>query len=824
MLVSFSPISAQAPPSLPAIESRVDGLLGKLTLQQKLELLGGVDGFYIRNLDAIGLPRLKMADGPFGVRNYGPATTVAGGIALAASWDERLAEDVGETIGRDARARGVHFLLGPAVNIYRSPLCGRNFEYFGEDPYLGSRIAVGYIRGVQSQGVSATIKHFLANNSEYDRHNTDSVVDERTLREIYLPIFEAAVKEAKVGAVMDSYNLTNGLHMTQNHAFNDDLLKKEWGFDGIVMSDWFATYDGVAAALNGLDLEMPSARFMNPATLLPAIRSGKIPETVVDDKVRRILRTAVRFGWLDREQMDLAIPVLNNEGKKVALESALGSMVLLKNDGGILPLDKRKIKTIAVIGPDAYPAQPVGGGSAAVRPFHAVSFLEGISQYLSGGATVLYHRGLPTMEEMARATEFTTEPSGGQQGLKEEVFDNTDLRGPPTRQGVREHIGFDEGAAGALNNISARWTGYYTPKAPADYTIFMEGPGESGGYRLFIDNKLVFDHWNTAPALLDQTKLALSASPHAIRLEYFIRRNWAGMGLKLGIVLPSTLVDPAAKKMAASADAVLVSAGFDPFSESESADRTFSLPVGQDELIRQIAGINRKTIVTITSGGGANMTSWSNRVPALLETWYSGQEGGTALAELLFGDVSPSGKLPVSFERSWSDNPVHDHYYPQGAGKDVVYKEGIFLGYRYYGGAPVKPLFPFGYGLSYTTFVYKNLRISPAEPAREDGARVAFDVTNTGTRAGAEVAEVYVGESHPKIPRPVKELKAFSKVYLQPGETKHIELSLDRRAFSYFDVTHHHWAVDPGDFTLYVGASSEDIRLTGHLKLQSTGR
>src|SRR5438477_2322989 len=341
-LLAVAPIAAQtsATQSTTQIEQRVDSILSRMTLQQKIDMLGGVDDFYIRDFPDLNLPRLKMADGPLGVRNYGPATTMAGGISLAATWDPELAERVGAEIGRDARARGVHFLLGPGVNIHRAPMNGRNFEYFGEDPFLASRIAVAYVRGVQSQGVIATIKHYMGNNSEYDRHNTDSEIDERTMREIYLPAFEGAVKEAHVGAIMDSYNLVNGDHATQNGFLNKEIAKKDWGFDGIIMSDWDATYDGVAAANAGLDLEMPSGKFMNRATLLPAVRSGRVPEATIDDKVRRILRTAIQFGWMDRDQTETSIPLLNQDGRQVALETARSGIVLLKNDRNLLPLDK----------------------------------------------------------------------------------------------------------------------------------------------------------------------------------------------------------------------------------------------------------------------------------------------------------------------------------------------------------------------------------------------------------------------------------------------------------------------------------------------------
>src|SRR6267378_2232726 len=437
---------APAPsPNSAAVEQRVESLLSKMTLEEKIDIIGGVDGFFIRGIPRLALPPLKMADGPIGVRNFGPATAMAGGIALAATWNPSLAQRVGTEIGRDARAKGVHFLLGPGVNIYRAPMNGRNFEYFGEDPFLASRIAVEYIKGVQNQGVSATIKHFMGNNSEFDRHKSDSIIDERTMREIYLPVFEAAVKEARVGAIMDSYNLTNGTHLSQSGYLNTDVAKKEWGFAGIMMSDWSSTYDGVAAANGGLDLEMPSGAFMNRQTLLPAIQQGKVAVATIDDKVRRILRTAIQFGWLDRDQTDTSIPRYNQQGRRVALEAARESQVLLKNEGGLLPLSKATIKSVAVIGPDAYPAVPVGGGSARVEPFVATSYLEGLSNYLGTAIQVYYARGVPSLGEMAGATRFSTAATEGKPGLSVEYFNNNDLQGTPAVKRTEQHVNFRAG-------------------------------------------------------------------------------------------------------------------------------------------------------------------------------------------------------------------------------------------------------------------------------------------------------------------------------------------------------------------------------------------
>ena len=813
--------------SMTDMDERVESILSKMTLEEKVEMLGGTDGFFARGLPRLNLPKLKMADGPVGVRNFGPATAMAGGVSLAATWNPELAERVGAEIGRDARAKGVHFLLGPGVNIYRAPMNGRNFEYFGEDPFLASRITVGYIRGVQSQGVSATVKHFAANNSEYDRHNTDAVVDERALREIYMPAFEAAVKEARVGAMMDSYNVLNGVHASQNPHLLTEVARQEWGFDGLMMSDWFATYDGVAAVNAGQDLEMPFAAFMNAKTLMPAIKDGRVKEATIDEHVRRILRTAARFGWLDREQADASVSRFNQQGRQVALQAAREGMTLLKSDGGLLPLDRKRLKTLLVVGPDAYPAVPVGGGSARVEPFAAVSFLEGLSNALGPSVNVLYHRGTPTLSELAESTEFkTAADSTGQPGLRVEYFTGEALTGAPvvTRNERYVNFGRDSGNRNGFpdGTLSSRRTGFYTPQAAGDYDIFTESTGEDGGFhRLYIDDKLVVDNWQTSRTLSGHVALQLDARPHKFVLEQRGRSAWLGSRLKMGVVRRGAAVSEEAKRMASKADAVVVCAGFAPESESEAADRTYALPIGQDDLISEMAAANRNTIVVVTSGGGYDTSAWIGRVPALLQAWYPGQEGGTALAEILFGDVNPSGRLPITFERRWEDNPTHDSYYPEDGTNRVVYKEGIFVGYRGYEKNKTKPLFPFGHGLSYTSFRYSNLSIKPYAAPQPRGGQadylyeVSFDVKNTGVREGADVAQVYVGEARPKVARPLKELKGFSKILLRPGETRRVTVMLDSRAFLYYDADSKTWRADYGEFNILVGRSSEQIELRG---------
>jgi beta-glucosidase len=810
---------AQSAPQKSDVESHVNSILEKMTVEEKIEMLGGVNDFYTRPIPRLGVPALKMSDGPMGVHDYGLTTAYPAGIALAASWDVDLAHRFGAAMGEDARARGVHFILAPGMNIYRAPMNGRNFEYFGEDAFLASRMAVNEIKGMQEQRVIATAKHFAGNNSEFARMTLSSDIDERTLREIYLPAFEASVKEAKVGAVMDAYNLVNGVYMTANDHLNNEILKKEWGFDGIVVSDWGATHDGIAAANGGLDLEMPSPLFMNRETLLPALKDGRISIETIDDKVRRILRKAIEFGFFDRQQTDTGIPFYSQEGRQVALEEARGGMVLLKNAGNLLPLDETQLKTIAVIGPDAYPAVISGGGSAETKPFNAVSYLEGISNRLGTRVRVLYDVDVPVLDPVFENSEFVTAP-GGENGLKGEYFDNEDLKGSPVLVRTDRHVHFDWGEGSfapgqPVDHFAIRWTGYFIPKKSGDYQFFTSA---DDGVRLYIDDERAIDDWLPHSQTLDTCSKHLEGGKaYKIRLEYFDSVSTAIVGF--GVTRADSYVGNKTKELAAKADAVIVCVGFDDKTEGEGFDRRFQLPGGQDELVRQISAVNKNTIVVITAGGNVDMTQWIDKVPAVLDAWYPGQEGGTALAQILFGDYSPSGKLPVSFESRWEDNPVFHSYYPAKGESRVQYSEGVFVGYRHYDRSETKPLFPFGFGLSYTTFAYSNLSVAPASGSLDQSVIVSFEVKNTGRREGAEVAELYVGDAHASIPRPVKELKGFAKANLKPGQSKRVSINLDRRAFSFYDVGKKDWNAEPGAFDILIGGSSDKIQLRGTFTL-----
>ena len=833
-----STLGAQGPrPLTPAQQGHIEDIIAKMTLEEKIDYIGGT-GFAVRAMPNFGLPALEMSDGPYGVRsNSGlPSTTYAEGIGLAASWDRALAAEVGGGIGRDARARGVHYMLGPGTNIYRSPRNGRNFEYFGEDPFLAGEMDAGYITGMQAEGVSATVKHYIGNNSEYLRHDSDSIIDERTLHEIYLVPFEVAVKKGQVGAVMDSYNLINGLHATQNPVTNTEILRHDWNFPGTLMSDWDATYDAVGAANGGLDIEMPTGKFMNRKNLLPAVQSGKVTEATLNEKIRHLLTTAEMFGWLDRPQRDPSISLFDARNNAVALKAARESVTLLKNDAGLLPLNKQQVHTILLVGPNAYPGTPVGGGSAGVVPFHNTSLLEGVSA-VAPNTTILYDPGLPTLGELATRTDFVTAESGGKPGLTEDIFAGKDLAGSPVKTLTTPHVNITgvgwDALAGGLDDfmalfdhppaaVSHRYTGYFQADG-GDYLIALAAAGEGNGERVLIDNHLVIDNWRYVRAFEPHLTMPLTSGVHKVVVESW-QSGLIGGRLRLAIVPEASVVNGRAKQLAAHADAVIVAAGFynnrDVNTESEGGDRTFALPFGQDALIQAMNAANSRTVVAVTSGGAVDASRWIGPTPALVEAWYGGQADGQALAEVLFGVVNPSGHLPITWERRAEDNPTYNNYYPQDDGIEVQYKEGIFVGYRGYEKAGTKPLFPFGYGLAYTTFHLSNLRVTPGTGAVL--ATAAFDITNAGQRSGATVAQVYVSEPGASQPRPAHELKGFERIVLAPGQTRHVTIPLEARAFAWYNPQVHHWTVDPSRFVVSVGESVDSLPLAETVSISAS--
>jgi beta-glucosidase len=809
-------------PSLP-VETRIDDLLPRLSLAEKITMLGGDETrFNACGVERLGIPPIRMTDGPVGVRT-GAATAWPVSINMAASWDTNLIQRYGVALAEEVKAKGKNCILGPCVGIHRFPLNGRNFESFGEDPFLSGRMAVSYIRGVQSQNVIATVKHFACNDQEWQRNRADSVVDERTLREIHLPAFEAAVTEGKVRAVMSAYNLVNGRHCSENQHLLTDILKGDWGFQGIVMSDWVSVYSAVAAANNGLDLEMPRPVWFGEK-LLEAVQSGQVSEQTIDDKIRRLLRVRFETGLFENPSPKPDESVVRSAAHRaLALEMAQKSIVLLKNDS-LLPLSKDKLKTIAFIGPAANIARTGGGGSSTIQPWEKVSPVAGMKNLLGNRVKVLFAAGvnLDPVNAITLTSDFLLAPDGTNHGLLGEYFDNPDLKGEPLFARVDPKIDFELNTNSPdprlkLTDYSIRWTGKLVP--PRTQTYFLSLTSDDGS-RLFLDGKKVVDNWGEHGMSPKSGAVELEAGKaYDLRIEYYQCGGEAGMRLGWRDPRDHTPNPTLAEAMAAArgADAVVLCVGNTSDTEGEGNDvADFIMSGGQDELVRAVLQANSNTVVVVWGGVPVLMKPWLPEAKAVVAALYPGQEGGTALAQILTGEINPSGKLPFSYIQERGESPTFAGY--KDPGLKVNYSEGVFVGYRYYDQNKIKPLFPFGHGLSYTTFKYKNLRIKKTGPA---ACEVMFDVKNTGPLAGAEATQIYVGPRHSPVPRPVRELKGFAKIQLAPGETKTVTLPLGGRAFEFFDPKTNQWTLAPGTFDVFIGASSRDLRLSQAVKIQA---
>ena len=810
LLATFAVVGLSAQNITEDAKRRAAELVTKMTLEEKLDYIGGYKKFYIRGISRLGIPEIRMADGPQGVRNNTKSTMYASGVAAAATWSRDAVYNMGVGLGQDCRARGVHILLGPGANIYRSPLCGRNFEYFGEDPYLASQTAVQYINGLQSQGVMACIKHFAANNQEWNRHHVSSDVDERTLHEIYLPAFRAAVEEAGVGAIMASYNMINNVHATEHKYLNIEVLRNMWGFEGILMSDWAATYSAVNAANGGLDLEMPSGVLMNRQNLMQPIADGVVDVRTIDLKVQHILQTLISFGFFDRPQKDENISEHNPFSEQASLDLARNSIVMLKNDN-ILPLKSGKVAVAGV----HTKRIPTGGGSGFVHTFKNLSVEEGLAE-------VKEFETITTNDIIFNSLtdKFFTSRDLSTPGLKMDFFNNKELSGEPVYSRVAKKIdhkwkGSPRKDVVDSDKFSIRWSGVFYSKSDEKIEFTLAG---DDGYRMFIDGEEVINDWREHS--LTRKKYIFEAKAkrkYDIRIEYFDDVRDATISLRM---LDKAYVEKNAKAFK-SADAVVVCAGFDSRNEREGRDRAFEMPYEQSKMINDIAAINPNVIVVVNAGGGVEMESWMNSAKAILMAWYPGQMGGQAVAEIISGKLSPSGHLPISIERKLEDNPTYGNYYHnlerkvrKNPYKRVTYKEGVFLGYRGYDRKEVKPLFPFGFGLSYGEFKYDNFKVSAAA----DGYLVEFDVKNVGKMDAAEVAQVYVGYNDKSVPHPIKELKGFDKVTIKSGATYHFAINLPYKNLTYYDIISRNMVDASQDVTIYVGSSAEAI----HFKQQAT--
>ena len=663
-----------APAETPDPETRARQIVAQMTLDEKVSQMHGT-GTKEQYRIVVGVPRLGIPDllvtngpagfGPAGPGHQGKATALPAPISLAATWDVDASKAYGVIAGSESADFGNTLLESPDINIARVPQNGRTFEAYGEDPFLVARLAVAHIQGVQSQGIIANVKHYAANNQEADRHSVNVDIDERTLREIYLPAFEASIKEGQCASLMGAYNKVNGFFCCENDILLNQILKKEWGFRGFVTSDFGAVNSTAPSVHNGLDLEMPSGKFLGDK-LKAEVAAGNVPVAEINEHLVRRFRTMMECGVWDHLSVQKPIPAVEN-GKKAA-EWAKEGTVLLRNEKNTLPLDARSLHTVALIGPYAGQASTGGGGSSKVKPVYEVSPLAGFQQRLGTGVTVTLHNG----KDLA-------------------------------------------GAAAAAK--------------AADVAVVMVG-----------DN------------------------------------------------------------------------------QTESKDHPIALEGTQDALVAAVAGANPRTVVVVKSGGPVLMP-WAETVPAIVEAWYPGEEDGNAVAAVLMGDFNPSGKLPITFPKSLADVPANtsERYPGTGPTSQTIehYSEGVLVGYRWYDAEKLAPLYPFGYGLSYTTFAYKNPVLSAKElTAANPVLTVEFDVANTGWRAGAEVAQVYVGlPSLAGVVQPPRQLKGFARLSIEPGQTAHARVTLDARAFSYWDTATHGWKVAPGDYPISVGSSSRDLRL-----------
>lgn len=786
---------------------RAEKLVEQMTLEEKIDYISGIKSFLLRPVERLGIPEIRLADGPQGIRNNTKSTLYPCGILTASTWNRELADRLGHGLGQDAKARGVRILLGPGVNIYRAPMCGRNYEYMGEDPFLTSETAKYYILGVQSEGVMATVKHFAANNQlEYARHSTSSDVDVRTLNEIYFPAFRKAVQEAGVGAVMDSYNLIWGVHSTENPWLNIEVLRRQWGFEGIVMSDWTSVYSTPGAANGGLDLECPVGVYFTRERLMPLIETGVVSEKTIDEKVQHLLQTFIAFGFLDTPAGDDSLPLDSETSRKTALDIAREGVVLLENRDGNLPV--RKNSRILVMGPNA-DVIPTGGGSGFVTPYSTVSVYQGLVQEKGGKNVTLLSDDILYKDASGH---IYTDSTCAVSGFIAQYFCNTKLEGEPFRTLTEPdptHMwGYGSPFSGMPDDkFSVRWTGVYEASGSGKVRVNMAG---DDGYRIYVDGKLLGGDWgnhslSTRSVFFDVEK----GRKYDLRFEFYDNAGEATVKFAIGL-MDKSLLDRELDE----ADDVVFCAGFDSSTEGEGWERPFALPSDQRDLINAVSAMHERVTVVINAGGGVDFNGWSEDVESVLMAWYPGQEGGKAVAEIITGKVNPSGRLPISIEDRWEDNPVHDSYYDKN--RRVTYTEGVFVGYRGYDRTGKSPRYPFGYGLSYTGFEYSGLSL---EKETDGSVTVGLDVTNTGKCDGREVVQIYVGDLESSVPRPLKELKGYTKVFLKKGETRHVEIRLDEDAFSFYDTASCRFVVEPGMFRIYAGHSSADLPLSADICL-----
>ncbi|HEY0830029.1 MAG TPA: glycoside hydrolase family 3 C-terminal domain-containing protein [Candidatus Dormibacteraeota bacterium] len=802
-------------------------LVARLSLEQKVRLLTGADAWVLYGESTVGLRPMVFSDGPAGVRGVrfdaaNPSSSLPCPVALGATWDVGLIEELTTALGREARSKGVDVLLGPTMNIIRTPLSGRGFECFSEDPLLTSRIAVAYVRGVQKAGVGATAKHFVANDSETERRTYDARISEGVLRELYLPPFEACVGEAGTFMVMAAYNSVNGATMTANSALLRDLLKGEWEFPGVVVSDWSATTSTVPSAAAGLDLVMPGPHGPWGDKLVAAVRAGKVEEAAIDDKVARLLTLARRVGALNgyvegSGSGHVAAPHSALIDASLLRDVATRSFVLLKNEGGLLPMPAGRVHRIALIGPNAIDPQLQGGGSVRVLAARRPGIAEALRDATDTQVSV--HQGSVTSSTIALPAEGTLhDPVTGKAGVRLEVRgpEGDVLHDAPYPTSV---LTWWDGLPDAVHLRGAEVTmrARYRPEVDGPHVVGAAGVGQ---IRVAIGDVVVAESTSLQPrdvveALSRPPELRVPVDMNAgrevdVRVEF--RPDSRFVTMRLGIAPRwdgGRLIEQAAHA-AAAADVAIVIVGSADGTESEGYDRdSMALPGRQDELVRKVAAANPNTVVVINSGMPVLMP-WVDEVAAIVQAWFPGQAFGEALAEVVSGDAEPGGRLPLSMPRAEADSPVLRAQPDNGT---LAYAEGLLVGYRGYDRSGTDPLFCFGHGLGYTDWEYESMAPAARELRPGEELRIEVTLRNSGKRSGHEVVQVYVEPATDDAARPARTLAAFATVVAEPGESVRARLTVTARALARYDESAHAWVTPPGTYTFRAGRSSRDLRL-----------
>ena len=818
-----------------AIEDQIEDLLERMTLEEKITLCHAGSKFAVSAIPRLGIPEFWMSDGPHGVRHeicrdsWDPVETdedlstyLPTGTALAATWNPDLARKFGEVLGAEARHRGKDMILGPGINIVRTPICGRNFEYYGEDPFHVAKMVVPTVRGIQSQQVAACVKHYAANSQELNRQGVDAQMDERTLREIYLPGFQAAVVQGECLAVMGAYNKFRGQYCSHNDYLVQQILKGEWNFDGCFLSDWAAVEDTFEAARFGLDLEMgtdkPYDEYYLARPFREAIQRGELDEALVDEKARRNLRVMFRIGMFDKNRASGERNTAKH--RQIALQIAREAIVLLKNEGGVLPLEKERLSRVIVIGDNAVARHAQGGHSSAVKSLYEVTPLEGLRNRLGDKVVIDYFHGYPArdgdFEHIEPKFLGVADERAGTRGWKATYWRQRDCQG--------------EGLSKADGAIDFDWTSStpFPGDAPGQYSVNWAAtliPPQSGVYELglvgarhacfLIDGVAVIHRFDDGLETVFKSVELERGRAYHFRVE--LRPGRSPVRIKMGWIPPwkgrERVDDRELMGAVKSADAVLFFGGLSHQYDLEGTDRRdMALHEGQNELIARIAAVNPRTVVVLVSGSPVEMP-WVDEVPAIVQMWYAGMEGGNAIADVLIGNANPSGKLPMTFPKALKDSPAHalgDY-----AADVCRYEEGIFVGYRWFDAKRIEPLFPFGHGLSYTKFELSVLTVE----ATKAGVRVRVTIRNAGLRAGSEVIQVYVGQPVCSVERPTRELKEFAKVFLEPGSSTRVEFDLPRAAFAFWSDVRNAWSLEPGEFLIEAGVSSHQILLARTINL-----